>query len=609
MEQSRRAERHAVLMRWAALVAGVLLLADALPPALVGLGIATIAFYNGVLMAGAATSDRYARWGRHASVLAWLLDIVAVSLSIALSRPTLNSLYLLYTLVIVGAGYVSSRPRRILLATAGSVLGYVGAQAAARLMAPNIGAAAPALLTTVWFPVLVLLAAAALATSLYVFKQRDDAMHRRDRKLSTLLEFGTRFASGEDAARVMEQTLRAAIRDTGATSGYIMLVNREAGELATEVALSLDEERPFPQTRAFGEGIEGYVAQTGKPLVLARQQDASTAATVAASQQEERKRAGGKNGSTREALIVPAGAAPSTTTTGIRYDGEAALCIPLVEAGPAGGSPSIVLGVFTLLNHRPGSHFLDEDVDLARTVAGLATMAIVNSRLHSDLRTSFMRSLQVLANTLDAKDNYTQGHSHRVSALCVLLARRLRVAPELIDDLRNGALLHDIGKIGIPDAVLSKPGRLTDEEFGIMKQHPVIGYEICQPLGLDEGILMLIRNHHEKLDGTGYPDGLKLGELPLSLRIICVADAFDAMSSSRPYRKVMDAAKRNAQLNQFAGTQFDPVVIETLKSLLEAGELDELYKDHWNPQQTAQEAPAPPPLPDNVIELPLAKAA
>src|SRR5207249_4748221 len=118
---------------------------------------------------------------------------------------------------------------------------------------------------------------------------------------------------------------------------------------------------------------------------------------------------------------------------------------------------------------------------------------------------------------------------YRVSELCVMISQKLRVAPEIVDELRNGALLHDIGKIGIPDHILTKPARLTEEEFAIMKQHPVIGYEICKPLGLGDAILSLIRNHHEKLDGAGYPDGLKGGELPLPLRIICVADAFDAM--------------------------------------------------------------------------------
>jgi HD-GYP domain-containing protein (c-di-GMP phosphodiesterase class II) len=151
-----------------------------------------------------------------------------------------------------------------------------------------------------------------------------------------------------------------------------------------------------------------------------------------------------------------------------------------------------------------------------------------------------------------------------------------------LEELRIGTTLHDIGKIGVPDAILNKPSRLTDEEFQVMREHPVIGYEICRPLMLSEGVLMIIRNHHEKLDGSGYPDGLKGGELPLSLRIVCVADAFDAMSSRRPYRSVMDIRHVLAELAKGAGVQFDPVVVESLRDLLQEGRLDDLYRQFWD---------------------------
>ena len=234
--------------------------------------------------------------------------------------------------------------------------------------------------------------------------------------------------------------------------------------------------------------------------------------------------------------------------------------------------------------------FCPTDLDLAQTLAGFAGLALVNARQAGELRDSFVASLQALAQAMDAKNPYTEGHSARVSELCVLIARKLHVASEVIDDLLTGALLHDVGKVGIPDAIITKPSHLTDEEFALQKQHPIIGYELCKSLGLGDHILMLIRSHHEKLDGTGYPDGLKQGEIPLPLRIICVADAFDAMSCLRPYRKALDARERNEQLNRFAGTQFDPVVVETLKGLMNAHELDDLYRGHWG--AGAEEAPS-----------------
>ena len=205
-------------------------------------------------------------------------------------------------------------------------------------------------------------------------------------------------------------------------------------------------------------------------------------------------------------------------------------------------------------------------------------------------RATFLRTLESLATALEARDDYTRGHSQRVCDLSVMIGSKLGLTPDALEELRIGTILHDIGKIGVPDAILNKPGRLTDDEFNFMRTHPVIGYDICRPLMLSEGVLMIIRNHHEKLDGSGYPDGLKGGELPVSLRIVCVADAFDAMSSRRPYRGVMDMTHVMSELSKGAGIQFDSVVVESLKELLAAGELDDLYSAYWGPKFDALQA-------------------
>ena len=562
MAYFRRAAGQTALIRWVALAASAVMLLGIAPLPVIALGIAFVAAYNGALQFASASPDRFPRWGYPLCLLASAADILVLSVTIGAYQAELPGFYLLYTLAILAVGHVFMKPRYIGATLAGSLIGNF----VATLMARK-GLTGAILMLNVVRPAVALAAAAGVSVALTVFKKRDDNLQRRDKKLSTLLEFGTRFASGADAARVMEQTLRAAIHNTDASAGYIMLVNEDGDrrELRTEVAVSLGEERSLPTARGWGEGLEGYVAETGKMLSLAR--------------------ATPKRGQT------------APTEEAFRYDAEAALCIPLTEDDP-NAQQTNVIGILTLLNHAPDHPFLDDDVDLARTLAGLVTMAVVNSRLYEDLRISFMRSLHALAKTLESRDAYTQGHSFRVSELCVMIAQKLHVAPEIVENLRNGALLHDVGKIGIPDAILCKPSRLTDEEFEIMQQHPVIGYEICKPLGLSDEILMLIRNHHEKLDGSGYPDGLKLGELPLPLRIICVADAFDAMSSSRPYRKAMDSELRTAQLNRFAGIQFDPVVVETLKGIDAAGLLDELYRDHWEPKEKPVLEPenAPPTL-------------
>ena len=220
-------------------------------------------------------------------------------------------------------------------------------------------------------------------------------------------------------------------------------------------------------------------------------------------------------------------------------------------------------------------------MDLLRALGSLMAVTVSNARMEERQRTTFLRTLQSLATALEARDEYTRGHSHRVSEVSLLLGRRLGFSGEALEELRVGTILHDIGKIGVPDEILNKRGRLTDEEFVIMKTHPVKGYEICCPLMLSEGVLMIVRNHHERLDGSGYPDGLKGGELPLSLRIVCVADAYDAMSSKRPYRGVMEASMVLAELSKCAGTQFDPVVVETLKDLMDTQEMHDLYALYW----------------------------
>jgi putative nucleotidyltransferase with HDIG domain len=269
---------------------------------------------------------------------------------------------------------------------------------------------------------------------------------------------------------------------------------------------------------------------------------------------------------------------------GVSSAARSIVSVPLVARnymGPAQASTEQVLGAMTLLGNSQESFANPEDMQLLRSLAALVAEAVSNAHMEERQRTTFLMTLETLAKSLEARDVYTRGHSQRVSEVSLMIGERMGLTPEALEELRVGTILHDIGKIGVPDSILNKPGRLTDEEFGIMKSHPVIGYEICQPLGLSEGVLMIIRNHHEKLDGSGYPDGLKGGELPLSLRIVCVADAFDAMSSSRPYRDVMAMSRVLAELSAGAGVQFDPVVVEMLKELLPTQEMKDCYRKQW----------------------------
>ena len=170
----------------------------------------------------------------------------------------------------------------------------------------------------------------------------------------------------------------------------------------------------------------------------------------------------------------------------------------------------------------------------------------------------FEQTAEALATAIDAKDRYTHGHSSRVAAYSQMIARRAGKSPEECEDIYFSALLHDVGKIGIPDSIINKDGKLTEEEFAQIKQHPLYGSRILSRIHLSPTLQIGARNHHERYDGKGYPDGLKGEEIPEPARIIGVADAYDAMTSKRSYRDTMPQARVREQIEKGRGTQFDP---------------------------------------------------
>ncbi len=176
------------------------------------------------------------------------------------------------------------------------------------------------------------------------------------------------------------------------------------------------------------------------------------------------------------------------------------------------------------------------------------------------IRASFLNAIRALAYALEAKDEYTSGHSQRVADVSVAIARELGLPQESIDKITLAGLVHDIGKMGVRESVLNKPGRLTIEEFQQIQKHPEIGERILSPIAGDEEILNFVRNHHERYDGTGYPDRLKGAQIPLGARILAISDAYEAMTSERPYRKAMSNKAALAEIECGKGTQFDPEV-------------------------------------------------
>lgn len=188
------------------------------------------------------------------------------------------------------------------------------------------------------------------------------------------------------------------------------------------------------------------------------------------------------------------------------------------------------------------------------------------------VREMYVATMKTLAQVVEAKDTNTRGHLDRTQAYGLALARR--IDPELAarPEVGYGFFLHDIGKVGIPERVLSKTGPLSDEEWAIMRAHPAIGAQIVEPIRFLGDAVEIVRTHHEWFDGTGYPRGLRGEEIPLAARIFSIADSFDAMTSDRPYRRALPLERALEEIREGAGTQFDPAVVRAFLELVETDE-------------------------------------
>lgn len=541
------AERVALRIRWALLAASALLALHQLAnPILLGV----LAYFVGTNLWASralkgvtpAHADRLHRF----QIVRYVDGVVVIGANF-LPGLSNSTLWALSIPLLVAHGLVHRSARHIAPLTGVMVAAHV---AGTLLTNGNLMDSWPALAATAGGG----LAAGVLAW----FQTRDEWLAARDERLKTVLACGSGLGTNANLRETLLSTLRSAILETRANCGYVMLFPDETRDtLVTEIAYAEDGNFDFPESLKVGSGLSGYVAQTGQPIALSIRDDGPQAF--------------------------------DGMTAGVR----AAISLPLSTRGfgTAGQSTAEqVLGVMTLLDVHHDDAFPSEDMDLLQALSSLLAVAVSNARMEERRRSTFLRTLESLATALEARDEYTRGHSQRVCELSLMIGEKMGLGIEALEELRVGTILHDIGKIGVPDAILNKRARLTDDEFMVMRQHPVIGYEICKPLMLSEGVLMIIRNHHEKLDGTGYPDGLKGGELPLSLRIVCVADAFDAMSSRRPYRGVMDPMNVQAELSKGAGTQFDPVVVEALRDLLPTERMHALYRSFWEPADEAEAA-------------------
>jgi HD-GYP domain-containing protein (c-di-GMP phosphodiesterase class II) len=232
-----------------------------------------------------------------------------------------------------------------------------------------------------------------------------------------------------------------------------------------------------------------------------------------------------------------------------------------------------LMGAICVRDKLSGEEYLAADEKLVSAMAAQAAVAISNTLLFGDVKSLFVGTVRSLASAVDAKDPYTLGHSQRVTQYALTIAQELGLSSAACEDLQLAALLHDVGKIGLPDEILLKAGKLTADEWEQVRKHPIWGEEILRPIRQLRRVASWIRHEHERWNGNGYPDGLKGADIPLASRIIAVADAFDALTSDRSYRKAVSLSEAIAILESAAATEYDPDVIAAFLAAVGSGEI------------------------------------
>jgi HD-GYP domain-containing protein (c-di-GMP phosphodiesterase class II) len=257
---------------------------------------------------------------------------------------------------------------------------------------------------------------------------------------------------------------------------------------------------------------------------------------------------------------------------GPALDGEgrmlAVMCVPI-------SMRDRTLGVLSVLRDAKRGGFAQEEIASVEALANQGVMAVEQAQLFTKVRShadeielSYDATLKALMAALDAKDEVTEGHCERVAKLTVQLARQMGIEDQALVDIERGALLHDVGKIGVPDAVLKKPKALNDLEWEAMRKHPLLAGLMVSKIGFLEGALPILLYHHERYDGQGYPFGLAGDAIPLEARVFMVIDAYDAMTSDRPYRAAMSHHEAMTEIASHNGKQFDPDVVRAFAALM-----------------------------------------
>lgn len=366
-------------------------------------------------------------------------------------------------------------------------------------------------------------------------------------RLSTLMEMAQLINSSLDHEEIRKQAIEATKQVLKVEAASLLLCDESTGELYFDVATGEKGAKLKTVRLKRGEGIAGWVAEHGKPLII----------TDCAADDRFFKGADKTSG----------------------FETKNILCTPVCSKG-------CLIGVLEGINKQE-EEISQEDLDLLGTLANYVGVAIENANLYEELKEIFFTTLQVLADTIELRDPYTGGHTRRVHDYSMKIAERLNFSKDRIDSLRLAAILHDIGKIGIKDDILRKPGKLSNEEFAEIEKHCLFAFNVLRPLSamkdafpreavsvwkphrLVQDMIPGIRSHHEKFNGSGYPDRLQEEAIPIIARIIAISDTFDAMITDRPYRKGLSRETALAELKRNSGTQFDPGLVDIFLTIIQ----------------------------------------
>lgn len=353
------------------------------------------------------------------------------------------------------------------------------------------------------------------------------------RKLHSLMEMAASINSTLDLSEIKRLAVETATTCVEADAASLLLLDPETAELYFEAATGEKGSQLKKIRLKPGQGIAGWVIRRGGAMIIDNvQDDKRFSADVDNSTGYE----------TRTMIIVPV------------------------------ASKARMLGVLQAINKKEG-HFTNDDLEILETLGNQVGIAIENALLYQEQRETFLGVTMAFAEALEKRDDYTGGHTRRVCEYSMAIARKMNVSEEQLEELHLSAILHDIGKIGVPDRVLRKPGKLEPDEFAEMNRHPLLGAEILEHVKSLRPMIEGVRHHHEKFNGSGYPDGKAGEEIPLMGRIIAVADAFDAMTSTRPYRTALSHETALHELTTYSGIQFDPCVVEAFMEVYNEGEL------------------------------------